>query len=111
MARTHIHFIGKQPSEQVQSGFRSDSNFCIFININAAIHDGIKFYRSANDVILTRGSGGLLSPKYFTKAVRIATGEEVWSKGDGLNIPEASLVKTEQQQPKRQDTRRDDRSG
>ena len=61
------YLICQQPNERVVSGFRSESNFCVFIDVNQAIRDGIKFYRSANDVILTRGNDGLLPPKYFQK--------------------------------------------
>jgi 2'-phosphotransferase len=38
--------------------------------MEAAIKDGIKFYISSNNVILTEGVEGTLSPKYFKKVIR-----------------------------------------
>lgn len=38
--------------------------------MEAAIKDGIKFYISSNNVILTEGIDGVISPKYFKKVIR-----------------------------------------
>ena len=53
---------GKQDEDT--SGFKSKSNALIWINMEKAMADGIKFYRSNNDVIL---SSGVIHPKYFIK--------------------------------------------
>ncbi len=42
----------------------------------AAIKDGIKFFISSNNVILTEGEDGVLKPKYFSKVIR-KDGEEL----------------------------------
>jgi len=45
--------------------------------MEAAIKDGIKFYISSNNVILTEGIDGVISPKYFKKVIR-KNGEILW---------------------------------
>jgi 2'-phosphotransferase len=70
MDRTHIHFaVGEPGDKDVISGMRNDSTVLIYINMARAISDGIKFYKSMNNVILTSGIGGVLDPKYFDKVV------------------------------------------
>jgi len=64
MSRKHIHMI---KCMDAISGFRKSSEILIHINMKAAIDDGIVFYESDNNVILTEGVDGVLDPKYFTK--------------------------------------------
>lgn len=67
MKRHHIHLA---ESETAKSGRRYDTNVKIYINMSLAMSEGIKFYRSANNVILTPGdSEGYLKPKYFSDIV------------------------------------------
>lgn len=69
MKRKHIHIA---ESDQAKSGKRSSCNVKILINMELAMNDGIKFYRSENGVILTEGDqNGLLLPKYFLDIVNI----------------------------------------
>jgi 2'-phosphotransferase len=49
---------------------RGTCDIYIEIDMFAAIKDGIKFYVSSNNVILTEGVDGALSPKYFKKVIR-----------------------------------------
>jgi 2'-phosphotransferase len=48
---------------------RSTCDIYIEIDMEAAMKDGIKFYISSNNVILTEGVDGALSPKYFKKVM------------------------------------------
>ena len=67
MKRHHIHLA---ESETAKSGRRFDTNVKIYINMSLAMSEGIKFYRSSNNVILTPGdSEGYLKPKYFSDIV------------------------------------------
>ena len=69
MKRRHIHIA---ESDEAKSGKRLSCNVKILINMELAINDGIKFYRSENGVILTKGDkNGLLLPKYFLDIVNI----------------------------------------
>lgn len=62
MRRKHIH-IAK--SLDAKSGKRNNSTLLVYIDMDAAMRDGIQFYESANGVILTEGP---LQPKYLTFA-------------------------------------------
>ena len=71
MARNHIHFATGMPEEEgVISGMRGTCDIYVEIDLVAAMKDGIKFYISSNNVILTEGVDGVLSPKYFKNVIR-----------------------------------------
>ncbi|CAD5118165.1 DgyrCDS6897 [Dimorphilus gyrociliatus] len=78
--RNHIHFAESDPSRnQVISGMRSSCDVTIYINWKLALADGIKFFISANNVILCPGDkDGVLSPKYFEKVLDRKTGKAVF---------------------------------
>lgn len=68
MNRQHIHFShGTLDDNSVISGMRNTSTVMIFVNIEKAMTDGIKFYKSSNGVILSEGINGMIEPKYFSK--------------------------------------------
>ncbi|KAJ3017073.1 UNVERIFIED_CONTAM: tRNA 2'-phosphotransferase 1 [Siphonaria sp. JEL0065] len=68
MNRNHVHFaVGKPGESGVISGMRSSSQVLIYINVPLAMSEGIKFYRSANNVILSEGINGVIHPKYFAE--------------------------------------------
>lgn len=69
MNRNHIHFACTAVFKDAVSGFRKDAELLIFIDVLAALRDGIEFYRSENDVILSEGTNGVMAPKYFAKVV------------------------------------------
>jgi 2'-phosphotransferase len=75
MNRQHIHLSEDFPgSKSVISGMRANCEIAIYIDVKKAMQDGIKFYRSANNVILSPGDeNGFLKPKYFLKIVDIKT--------------------------------------
>ena len=67
MKRNHIHFAAGEPgSEGVISGMRASAQVYIYIDVHKAMEDGIVFYRSANNVILSPGDEeGTIQTKYF----------------------------------------------
>jgi 2'-phosphotransferase len=70
MARNHIHFaIGMPNDDNVISGMRNNSNAVIVLDLKAAMLDGIEFYISSNNVILSEGVNGIILPKYFKKVI------------------------------------------
>uniref|UniRef100_A0A1B6DFR1 2'-phosphotransferase n=2 Tax=Clastoptera arizonana TaxID=38151 RepID=A0A1B6DFR1_9HEMI len=79
MSRNHIHFCAYEPGDsRIISGIRDNAEIYIYIDIERALQDGIKFYKSENDVILTSGnSNGFLEPKYFMKVVDARTGQDI----------------------------------
>ena len=64
--RNHIHFTYCLPARgQLVSGVRSNCDLAVYIDLRRAIADGIPFYRSHNNVILTPGINGVLSSRYI----------------------------------------------
>ncbi|KAL3872703.1 hypothetical protein ACJMK2_035910 [Sinanodonta woodiana] len=65
--RNHIHFAAGEPGENgVISGMRSSCEVLIYIDLEKALKDGLKFYLSANRVILSPGNEeGYIYPCYF----------------------------------------------
>lgn len=76
MLRQHIHLAkGTLDDRAVISGMRRNTQVHVYIVLEKALVDGIKFYESENGVILTAGNEkGYLEPKYFSKIVNISTG-------------------------------------
>ena len=86
MTRNHIHFAPGLPKEEgVVSGMRAACDIIIEIDLPHAMKDGIDFYISDNNVILTEGLEGVLPPKYFRRV----------SKRNGGVILEREAMKVE----------------
>lgn len=64
MSRTHVHMTN---DIKAKSGIRHDCEALVFINMEKAMNDGIKFYESSNGVILSSGINGIINPKYIEK--------------------------------------------
>lgn len=71
---------------------RNSSQILIFVNVQNALDAGIKFYLSANGVVLTEGnSNGFLSPEFFLRVENAdRTPMEGW-EGSGPVMPVTSL--------------------
>lgn len=67
MGREHIHMAVSLPgADGVISGMRSTCDVIVRVNIDKALADGLKFYKSSNGVILCPGNeDGRILPKYF----------------------------------------------
>lgn len=111
MGRNHIHFASGLPagfkplspstgateeseSAPVISGMRKNSSILIYIDIQAALAAGIKFFVSENGVILTEGNvQGFLPYEFFTKVEsRKAEGGILMREG---KLPEGVVVDVE----------------
>lgn len=80
MSRSHIHFAitdDIKTGNQQQSGIRGNCQVLIYLDMAAAMKDGIEFYISDNKVVLSQGVGdeGFIDKKYFTKVVNRITGK------------------------------------
>ncbi|XP_029643220.1 uncharacterized protein LOC115217608 [Octopus sinensis] len=75
MQRNHIHFAADMPgSSGVISGMRQSCEIIVYLNLEKALKDGIKFYISSNNVILSPGNEKyMIEPQYFEKAVDYVT--------------------------------------
>uniref|UniRef100_W8C327 2'-phosphotransferase n=1 Tax=Ceratitis capitata TaxID=7213 RepID=W8C327_CERCA len=81
MKRLHIHFSVSDKVEQsgskdiILSGFRSDCEILIYLNVQKAIQvGGMEIYRSTNNVILCSGINGCIPKLYFSKVIDRRTG-------------------------------------
>ncbi|KAG7383053.1 tRNA 2'-phosphotransferase 1 [Phytophthora pseudosyringae] len=73
MQRNHIHFTEREVAdEDVVSGMRSNCNLLLYVDFPLAVQDGIKFYKSSNNVVLSPGMGdtGVIDRRYFLRAVK-----------------------------------------
>ena len=74
MKRNHIHFsAGELNDGRVISGMRRSSEVLIYIDVSKAMSAGITFFRSLNNVILTRGlcDSGTVPVEFFLKIVYV----------------------------------------
>ena len=77
--RNHIHFAAGEPGDQgVISGMRSSAQVFIHVDVEKAMSEGIKFYKSANNVILSPGdAGGVILPQYFKSVKNMKNNQEL----------------------------------
>lgn len=68
MSRGYIHFTNNL---HAKSGIRYDVNVLVYINMEKAMKDGIKFYKSSNNVILSNGIDGTIGSQYFEKIEKL----------------------------------------
>lgn len=80
LSRRDRHAVHLCTGLDAVSGIRADCNTLIYIDTEKAIKDGLKFYRSDNDVVLCTGDetikdsdgfSGVILPKYFKKIQRL----------------------------------------
>jgi 2'-phosphotransferase len=73
MKRNNIHMIGTPPEKgKVKSGYRPSCDRLIWINVPEAMRQGIKFYQSKNDVILSQGNAdGKIPADCFLKITEV----------------------------------------
>ena len=71
MGRNHVHCSRGTPEEGVVSGMRKDAELLIEVDVERSIReDGLKWWMSENEVILTEGGeGGLVSSRFFKQVV------------------------------------------
>jgi 2'-phosphotransferase len=78
MSRNHVHCAALLPEEGAVSGMRSTCQIAVYVDVAKAMALGLKWYRSANGVLLTPGdAAGLVPPSCFDKVIDLATGESI----------------------------------
>ena len=77
MKRNHIHFAaGELGADGVISGMRSSAQVYIYIDVHSAMKNGIQFFRSANNVILSPGNAdGIIESQYFKTVINVNTNQ------------------------------------
>ena len=56
MKRNHVHFGTSDSVKGNLSGFRSNSELLVYLNLEEAINEGLKFWISENNVVLCPGN-------------------------------------------------------
>ena len=73
-ARLRVHFYecGRHGRLLGNESIRSGPGALVVVSAHQCIEDGMVFYRSSNNVILTVGFGGFVEPHYFRFALRLS---------------------------------------
>ncbi|TKX18835.1 tRNA 2'-phosphotransferase-like protein [Elsinoe australis] len=110
MTRQHVHFAAGLPAgfksiaeaqafsdstsadantvtAPVISGMRNSSTILIYLNMKKALEGGVKFWKSANDVILSEGDENGLIPLTYFDRVEDRTG------GQGILVQDGQVLK------------------
>eukprot|EP01134_Creolimax_fragrantissima_P000608 CFRG0608T1 len=70
MNRNHVHCARGLPGDDgVISGMRQSCEVFIYINVAKTLEDGMKWFSSTNNVLLTDGFDGLIPVVYFASVV------------------------------------------
>lgn len=66
--RNHVHFAPFEPHDgRVISGMRYNCEVAVYIDLPAALREGVPFFKSANEVILSPGINGAVPAKYISR--------------------------------------------
>uniref|UniRef100_A0A7S4PSX8 2'-phosphotransferase n=1 Tax=Alexandrium monilatum TaxID=311494 RepID=A0A7S4PSX8_9DINO len=72
--RNHVHFAPFEPGDgRVISGMRTSCEVAIYVDLRRALGDGVPFFLSSNQVVLSPGLRGVV-PSSYIKGVK-----DVWS--------------------------------
>ena len=81
--RVHIHFAVCTPTlGREWAGVRFGSDVAVYVDMYHAIQQGIVFYLSVNNVVLTRGDNGKVPRAFFVKIVHLVTHKVLWERGE-----------------------------
>lgn len=83
LRRTHVHFAVGEPGDGgVISGMRKSCDIMIYLDLQKALDGGLKFFKSANKVILCAGNEeGVILPTFFSRVVDRKTGKNLQLNG------------------------------
>ncbi|MCJ1307328.1 hypothetical protein MMC25_000974 [Agyrium rufum] len=79
-----VNGMGKTEKEKVVSGLRTGANVLVWVDLKrSAKEGGLKWWKSANGVVLTEGDEkGLVRLEWISRAVRRGSGEVLWERGN-----------------------------
>ncbi|XP_026847061.1 tRNA 2'-phosphotransferase 1 [Drosophila persimilis] len=76
LRRNYVHFAVSDVGETL-SGFRSDSQLLVYLDVAKVLADNLPLFRSSNNVILCAGVDGFIDKTYFSRAVDRRTGQQL----------------------------------
>lgn len=78
--RNHVHFAPFEPGDgRVISGMRTNCEVAIYVDLRRAIGDGVPFFLSTNQVVLSPGLRGAVPSRYIKGVKDVRRGE--WLQG------------------------------
>ena len=81
--RNHVHFYECNRYGHLLSGMVSKkAEVLIVVSASHARQDGINFYRSSNNVILSSGRAGVIEPKYFRYVYQLPRLNVIWQRSE-----------------------------
>jgi 2'-phosphotransferase len=83
--RVHIHFAASIHDTCEHAGVRSGTDTVVMCDLQQMYNAGMRLYRSRNNVILTPGNNGCVSPEFIAQIYDRSTGEIIYS---GESMPE-----------------------
>lgn len=103
MGRQHVHFALRVPdgalpasdplvgtsniATPVISGMRATAQILIWVDVKRSLAGGLKWWKSANGVILTEGDANKFVPMEWVNRVERRGGELIWKAGDEIVEP------------------------
>jgi 2'-phosphotransferase len=76
--RQNVHFSVGNPGETVTSGMRQNCEIAVYVDLPRAARDGVPFYRSQNNVLLSDGINGAVPPQYIERIVHIKQKTQIY---------------------------------
>jgi len=78
--RNHVHFAPFEPGDgRVISGMRASCEAAVYVDLRRALADGVPFFLSTNQVLLSPGVRGAIPSKYISGVKHVQTGQ--WLSG------------------------------
>ena len=110
MDRLHIHLGPVEFDGRIErfAGIRNHSEVGVVFDGPECIQQGVKFYKSANDAILTEGLGGVLPAGLVVRVVSVWNGKTLYTRSQGWRDTESNLGQNDERriQPRRVHRRR-----
>lgn len=92
--RRDVHFSIRNPGEEVLSGMRYDAQIAVYVDLPRAVRNGIRFFRSTNDVILSAGRDGAVPPQFIESIWHIKKKKQLYpaEPGDSGNATDIVIA-------------------
>jgi len=87
--RRHVHFSVRHPGETVVSGMRPNCQIAVYVDLKRAALQGIRFYRSENNVILSEGIDGAVPPGFIERVWHIQRRMQLYPRAEESETAQA----------------------
>jgi len=78
-ARNHVHFAPFEPGDgRVISGMRFNCEVAVFLDLRRALRDGVPFFLSTNQVLLSPGVNNIVPVNYISGVKNLQSGQWIY---------------------------------